>query len=78
MEAIMSDMLRLYHWHVTAGGKTADYLCMAKDVDSARKAIIANIQIPGGFEFQQAGHDTFVASNPPSFVAEENYPIVIW
>jgi hypothetical protein len=68
----------LYHWHVEAGGKKADYLCMAEDVADARKALITNIRTPGGAVFAQAGHDAFIAANRPTFIAGVDYPIVLW
>lgn len=69
--------MKLYHWTILTNGKRFDYLCMAESEAAARKAIIKNIRTPGGAEAKTLLHDEIVADREPSFVAEENYPIVI-
>ena len=69
--------MNLYHWHVEAGGRTADYLVVAVSRESARKLIIDQIGTPGGSAYAAAGHGKFVAENEP-FVAAPGYPIVLF
>jgi hypothetical protein len=70
--------MKLYHWKLDCKGKPYDYLVMAKSLEAARTALIANIQTPGGVQAQACGHDRMIAEQEPTFVAGENYPIVIW
>jgi hypothetical protein len=72
------DEVKLYHWHIEKGGKTADYLCAtAAGLEVARRVIITNIESPGGAEFVQAGHAGAMLEAEP-FICGLDYPIVIW
>lgn len=69
----MNPKLKLYHWE--AG--TYNYLVMSETVSDARKVLLGQIDSPGGEQAKALGHAVII-NGEPTFVADEDYPIVLW
>lgn len=64
---------KLFHWQQG----TYNYFIMSQDVETARTKLLEHLQCSGAAEARALGHVRLIAG-PPLFVAEPDYPIVVW